>query len=99
MEDTATNVRIHDLPPRIPNVVVADHMKQYGNVVSVARELKIGSGGQRKDAPGGNQEARASDLRIPLSSASHQSLEMLKGREDYAAWAFGMRMVMIKEGT
>lgn len=39
MEDTATNVRIHDLPPGIPNAVVADYMKQYGKVVSVSREL------------------------------------------------------------
>ncbi|KXJ84033.1 hypothetical protein RP20_CCG021460 [Aedes albopictus] len=39
MEDTAINVRIHDLPPGIPNAVVAEHMKEYGKVVSVAREL------------------------------------------------------------
>lgn len=28
MEDMATNVRLHDLPPGIPNAVVADHLKQ-----------------------------------------------------------------------
>nr|XP_029718259.1 uncharacterized protein LOC115261033 [Aedes albopictus] len=39
IEDTAINVRIQDLPPGIPNAVVADHMKEYGKVVSVAREL------------------------------------------------------------
>lgn len=39
VEDTATNVRIHDLPPCIPNETVADFMKQYGTVKSVAREL------------------------------------------------------------
>ena len=59
----------------------------------------IGSGSRREMAPGGNQEARVYDQRVPFSSASHQSLEKLKGRDDYAAWAFGMRMVMIKEGT
>lgn len=39
MEDSAVNVRIHDVPPHVPNVVVAEHMKKYGNVKSVAREL------------------------------------------------------------
>lgn len=39
VEDTATNVRIHDLPPGIPNSVIADHLKQYGSVKSVAREV------------------------------------------------------------
>lgn len=39
MEDCSTNVRIHDLPPGIPNSVVADHLKEYGKVKSVAREL------------------------------------------------------------
>lgn len=39
MEDNATNVRVHDLPPGISNAVVADVMQQYGKVKSVAREL------------------------------------------------------------
>ncbi|XP_062704062.1 uncharacterized protein LOC134286466 [Aedes albopictus] len=39
VEDTAINVRIHDLPPSVPNSAVAEHMKQYGKVISVAREL------------------------------------------------------------
>ncbi|KXJ69272.1 hypothetical protein RP20_CCG028012 [Aedes albopictus] len=39
IEDSAINVRIHDLPPAVPNAVVAEHMQQYGKVKSVAREL------------------------------------------------------------
>lgn len=39
IEDTSTNVRIHDLPPGMPNAIVAEHMKQYGRVKSVVREL------------------------------------------------------------
>lgn len=39
MEDAATNDRIHDLPPSIPNEAIAEHMQQYGRVKSVAREL------------------------------------------------------------
>lgn len=39
VEDAATNVRIHDLPPGMSNEVVAEHMKAYGKIKSVAREL------------------------------------------------------------
>lgn len=39
LEDTAINVRVHDLPPDMPNKDVADHMKQYGLVKSVVREV------------------------------------------------------------
>lgn len=39
VEDSAINVRILDLPPAVPNAVVAEHMQQYGKVKSVAREL------------------------------------------------------------
>ncbi|KXJ82385.1 hypothetical protein RP20_CCG013796 [Aedes albopictus] len=39
VEDTAINIRIHDLPPGIPNTEIAEHMEQYGKVKSVAREL------------------------------------------------------------
>lgn len=38
MEDSAVNVRINDLPPDMPNSVVAEHMKMYGKVKSVVRE-------------------------------------------------------------
>ncbi|XP_062541494.1 uncharacterized protein LOC134209531 [Armigeres subalbatus] len=58
-----------------------------------------GSGSQRNVDGGGSQQARVCEQRVPNNSVSHQSLEKLKGRDDYAAWAFGMRMVMIKEGT
>lgn len=39
MEDSAINIRVHDLPPDIPNVDVAEHMAQYGKVKSVVREV------------------------------------------------------------
>lgn len=38
VEDTSTNVRIHDLPPSMPDEVVVDYMEQFGKVKSVARE-------------------------------------------------------------
>lgn len=39
LEDTSTTVRVHDLPPDMPNVDVANYMKQFGVVKSVVREL------------------------------------------------------------
>lgn len=39
LEDTAVNVRILDLPPDMANAVIAEHMKAYGKVRSVAREM------------------------------------------------------------
>ncbi|KXJ76350.1 hypothetical protein RP20_CCG009814 [Aedes albopictus] len=39
IEDMAINVRVHDLPPDMSNAEVADHMKKYGKVKSVVREV------------------------------------------------------------
>lgn len=39
VEDGATNVRVHDLPPRTSHSVIAEHLRQYGTVLSITREV------------------------------------------------------------
>lgn len=38
-EDGAVDVRIHDLPPNTPDPVIMEHMKQYGTILSLHREV------------------------------------------------------------
>lgn len=39
MEDGAVNVRVHDLPPQTPNAVLKEHLKHYGTILSINREV------------------------------------------------------------
>ncbi|XP_052563027.1 MAP kinase phosphatase with leucine-rich repeats protein 3-like [Culex pipiens pallens] len=39
VEDNATQVRIHDLPPHMPNDLIVSHLEAYGEVKSIRREV------------------------------------------------------------
>ncbi|XP_039441294.1 uncharacterized protein LOC120422034 [Culex pipiens pallens] len=38
-KDNATQVRIHDLPPHMPNDLIVSHLEAYGEVKSIRREV------------------------------------------------------------
>lgn len=39
VEDETTEVKIHDLPPRMPNQLIVEHLLQYGEVKSIFNEV------------------------------------------------------------
>lgn len=39
VEDGATEVKVHDLPPQMPNHLIASHLQQYGDVLSIRDEV------------------------------------------------------------
>lgn len=38
VDDGATNVRVHDLPPELANEVIVKHMRQFGEIISIEDE-------------------------------------------------------------
>ncbi|EDS30091.1 conserved hypothetical protein [Culex quinquefasciatus] len=39
VEDGAIEVKVHDLPPRMPNNIIEEHLKQYGEITSIHNEV------------------------------------------------------------
>ncbi|XP_039442631.1 uncharacterized protein LOC120423036 [Culex pipiens pallens] len=39
LEDNSIQVRVHDLPPHMPNEIIATHLEAYGEVNSIRREV------------------------------------------------------------
>ncbi|XP_039444520.1 uncharacterized protein LOC120424453 [Culex pipiens pallens] len=39
LEDNSIQVRVHDLPPHLPNELIATHLEAYGEVNSIRREV------------------------------------------------------------
>lgn len=39
VEDGAVEVKVHDLPPRMPNHIITSHLQQFGEVVSIRNEV------------------------------------------------------------
>lgn len=50
------------------------------------------------ELPAGNQAGRSQEVQR-ITSVSLPIAEKLRGRENYSSWAFGMKMVLIREGT
>lgn len=53
---------------------------------------------QNSGLPEGNQAGRTQEVQR-ITSVSLPIAEKLRGRENYSSWAFGMKMVLIREGT
>ncbi|XP_039448064.1 uncharacterized protein LOC120427281 [Culex pipiens pallens] len=39
LEDNSIQVRVHDLPPHMPNELIATHLEAYGEVNSIRRKV------------------------------------------------------------
>ncbi|EDS29679.1 conserved hypothetical protein [Culex quinquefasciatus] len=39
VEDGSIEVKVHDLPPRMPNHMIEDHLQQYGEIISIHDEV------------------------------------------------------------
>lgn len=69
VEDGATEVKIHDLPPRMPNQLIVEHLQQYGEIVSITNEV------WRDFFPGVSNGVRVVRMKINKPIPSFLSIE------------------------
>ncbi|EDS34483.1 conserved hypothetical protein [Culex quinquefasciatus] len=69
VENGATEVKVHDLPPQMPNHLIAAHLQQYGDVLSIRDEV------WRDFFPGTPNGVRVVRMRINKPIPSFETIE------------------------
>lgn len=90
---------------RRPQFVLVPEMIPRDNSSSTSQSGGMTGGNSRQIAGGDGSTASGSGVRSTAtvrtfgSAVSLPVMEKLKGRQNYASWAFSMKMALIREGT